>query len=143
MLTPPIVRNILGQRGLIPGDYYAYWELIDRLDGNGIVIRFWDVDVLGPEPSQSEIDLATNPLINLIITPNEGGVVATSQVTNVGYSGTVNWRCIAPDGTVYTESDNMVTGADNWEIVMGALGNYTVATWVNGYGYAEEGYTND
>lgn len=141
MITPPLVENILGQRGLIPTAYYQEWELIDRLDGNGIVIREWNQAVLGPEPSQNELDLAANPLISLIITPTETGATITSQVTNGGYNGAVNWRCIDPDGMVYTEEDVMVNGADNWQIDMGKTGTYIIASWVIGYGYAEGGLT--
>lgn len=137
MMMPSTIENVLGQRGFIPTDYSAEWQLIDRREGQGNQLWMWNEAVLGPPPSQSELDLAANPLISLIITPIETGAVVTGQVTNAGYQGLANWRCIDPDGIIYTESDTMTNGADNWEIEMGKLGTYTIAAWVTGYGYAE------
>lgn len=140
MITPTSALNVIGQRGIIPSPSLinTAFELIDRRNGDGIVIRWWDELQLGPVPSQSELDLASNPLLSLHLAATEAGFTATCQTVNASYTGLLSWRCIDPDGIVYTEQENAVNGGGSWEVETGKLGDYTVAVWATGFGYVEE-----
>lgn len=142
MLTPENVLNVLGQRGNNPQAFpnFEKWSLIDRLDGQGIQVHTWDAE-LGAHPSNAELTLAATPLIVLGVADNAGndGIIVTATLTLVG-NQTVNWRCIDPDGVIYTDSAAAVAGVDTWEIITGKAGNYTIQAWASGLGFAQTNY---
>lgn len=109
-------NKVLLMRGLvIEGQPY---RLIDRLDGQGVQIDFWDI---GLPPSQLELDLAASPNIALQKTSIPNGVRLTAVTS--GYSGDYQWRCVSPDKSLdYALND----AGDEWEIETGQLGQYTV-----------------
>lgn len=144
MITTDNALHVIGARGLLPSPSLVNtaFELINRLDGLGNVIRFWDSDTLGPLPTDNEWALAESPLITLQIIDTETGINAVAQCANGGYTGLIFWRVVAPDSTVYEAQDNAVNGGDNWEVDMGQAGIYTLATWASDFGYVEQEYTH-
>jgi hypothetical protein len=133
------IERVIGARGIDPRNRNLKdFELIDRLDGQGIQIRFWDEIALGGLPTPTESTLATTPRLSLssAINTAETGVIVTCQLDDTSAS-TVNWRCVDPDGVVHTANAPAVNGQESWEILTGKPGLYRVSAWSSVYGYAE------
>lgn len=134
------IENVIGTRGINPvGRANTDFELIDRLDGQGIQLKFWTAANLGgAEPSEAELTLGDAPLIALSVADNatDDGIIVTATLTG-GSTQTVNWRCIAPDGTTHTASAAAVGGVETWEIETGQSGVYIIHAWANGFGFAQ------
>lgn len=142
MITTDNALHVIGARGILPATSLinTAFELINRLDGLGNVIRFWNSEALGPVPTDNEWALAQNPLMTLQLIPTETGINAVAQTVNAGYTGLIFWRVIAPNGTIYEAQDNAVNGGDHWEVDMGQAGTYSIATWASDFGYVESEY---
>lgn len=128
-LNPTSCNKVLFMRGFtVEGRNGTDYQLIDRLDENGITIDFWN---LGLPPSQLELDLTVVPNITLQKTSIPDGVKITA--VTVGYSGNYHWRCVSPDGSVDYAFDD---AANFWDIGTGQLGNYEVWCGVPSLGVA-------
>lgn len=128
--------NILGQRGFIPNAdlINVAFELIDRRDGQGIQLRMWNPSY-GEVPSEQEWALAETPAILLTLQLTEDGFLATARTLN---APTCHWRIIDPYGEIHEDVAPMVGGESKWEVETFTLGEYRVAVWQTGFGYAEE-----
>jgi hypothetical protein len=132
------IERVIGARGINPQNRLNEdFELIDRLDGLGIQFRFWNEVTLGAVPTQQELTLATSPRLSLSQQSNQAGdgIIVTCQLGDTTDS-VINWRCVDPDGEVYTASDSADNGQGSWEILTGKVGVYQVSAWANTYGYA-------
>lgn len=133
------IEKVIGARGMNPKNRLNEdFELIDRLDGQGIQFRFWNEVVLGVTPTQQELALATTPRLDLTyeVNPAEDGIIVTCQLADTTNS-TIHWRCIDPDGEIYSAFGPADNGQERWEILTGKAGIYLVSAWANTYGYAE------
>lgn len=133
------VQRVIGARGINPqGRLNVDFELIDRLDGQGVQIRVWNQLALGAPPTELELALANSPRLSLSqeINGTDDGVLVTCQLDDTTNS-VINWRCIDPDGESTTVNGPADNGQDVWEILTGKPGIYTVSAWSNSYGYAE------
>lgn len=136
MINHANALNIIGQRGYIPTDdlINVAFELIDRRDGQGIQLRMWNPQY-GDTPTDTEWMLADAPAILLTLQLTEDGFLATTRTLN---APTCHWRIIDPYGEVHEDVAPMIGGESKWEVETFALGEYRVAVWQAGFGYAEE-----
>lgn len=98
-------RNLINQINVTYG-------IIDRLP-NGVSspeLEYWNANILGVAPTLQDLTLMATPLFTLSTNSNNTRVVITATFQNP-YTGSVVWKILAPNGQIYTSTEDVVNTA--------------------------------